>query len=85
MDDQTLLHHLEQLAEGLGVEISYEAAGGRAGLCLLRGQKRAIVDHKLTVSARVEALAAILADCDIEGLYVPPAVRQLLERPAKPS
>jgi len=83
MDDQTLLHHLEQLAEGLGVEVCYEAAGGRAGLCVLRGQKRAVIDHKLTVSARVEALAAVLTDCDIEGLYVPPAVRELLERPAQ--
>ena len=36
MDDATVLHHLEELTTRLGIELRYEAAAGRAGLCVLR-------------------------------------------------
>lgn len=83
MDDQTILHHLEELAGHLGVELRYEAAAGRAGLCVLRGKKVAIIDDSLRVAERVEALASIFADQPTEDIYLPPAVRERLLRPAE--
>lgn len=76
MDDETALHHLEELAGGLDIELRYEAAAGRAGLCVLRGRKTAVIDESLRVAERAEALAMILADEPIEDVYLPPAVRE---------
>lgn len=76
MDDETVLHHLQELAAGLDIELRYEAAAGRAGLCVLRGKKTAVIDENLRVAERAEALAMILADEPIEDVYLPPAVRE---------
>lgn len=79
MDHETVLHHLEELAKKLGVEVRYEAAAGHVGKGVLRGQKIAIIDAGLRVPERVAALASILADEPTNGLYVPPAVRAWLD------
>ncbi len=79
MDDQELLEKLESLAEGLGYEVRYQPAGGHSGKCVLRGQKVAIVDSQQTVRARVDSLAQILAEEDLERVYLPPELRLLIE------
>ncbi len=80
MDEDELLEMLEGLATGLGVAVRYEPTGGRSGSGVLRGQTLAIIDSELGVRGRAEALAAVLADEDYEEQYLPPAVRELLER-----
>jgi len=78
VDAETMLHHLEELAERLDIEVRYEAASGRVGLGVLRGQKLAIIEADLRVPERVGALAALLADQPIEGVYLPEEVREHL-------
>ncbi len=78
MDAETMLHHLEELAARLDIEVRYEAASGRVGLGVLRGKKLAIIEADLRVSERVGALALLLADQPIEGVYVPEEVREHL-------
>ncbi len=87
VDQETMLHHLEELAKRLGVEVRYEAAAGRVGKGVLRGRKIAVIDASLRVHERVAALASILADEPTNGVYLPPAVRTRLEagRAADPS
>ncbi len=77
-----MLHHLEELAARLGIEVRYEPAAGRVGVGRLRGQRIAVIDAALRVNERLAALASILAGETIDGLYVPPAVRQRLDRAA---
>ncbi len=79
MDDDELLEHLEQLASGLGYEIRYQPCGGKSGKCVLHGHKVAIVDSARTIRGRADALAMVLADEDLEHVYLPPAVRLLLD------
>ncbi|MFP4249998.1 MAG: hypothetical protein ACLFU7_10095 [Armatimonadota bacterium] len=80
MDQETMLHHLEELAERLGVTIRYEAAAGRVGVCRLRGSRVAVIDANLRVPDRVAALASVLADEELDGVYIPPEVRRRLHR-----
>ncbi len=84
MDAETLLHHLEQLARQLGIEVRYEASGGKVGAGVLRGQRIAVIDADLRVPQRAHALALLLADQPIEGIYLPPEVRQYLHACASP-
>ena len=80
MDDDELLLRLEDLAKALDIEVRYEPTEGRSGGGVLRGRKVAVVDEALSPHGRLEALAAILAREDTEGMYLPPVVRELLER-----
>ena len=79
MDDDELLLKLEDLATALDIEVRYESTEGRSGGGVLRGRKVAVVDSALSLRRRVKALAAVLAREDTERLYLPPAVRELLE------
>jgi hypothetical protein len=61
VDDDELLLKLEDLAKALGMTVRYEDTEGRSGSAILRGQKVAVVDARLSLHGRLEALAAILA------------------------
>jgi hypothetical protein len=73
-----MLHHLEELAERLGITVRYEAAAGRVGVCRLRGARVAVVDANLRIPDRAAALASVLADEELDGVYIPPEVRRRL-------
>lgn len=80
MDQETMLHHLEELAQRLGIAVRYEAAAGRVGLCRLRGERVAVIDANLRVPDRVAALSSVLADEELDGVYIAPEVRRRLDR-----
>ncbi|MFW5866726.1 MAG: hypothetical protein ACOCX2_02845, partial [Armatimonadota bacterium] len=80
MDQETMLHHLEELADRLGITVRYEAAAGRVGVCRLRGERVAVIDANLRVPDRVAALSSVLADEELDGVYIPPEVRRRLDR-----
>ena len=80
MDAEDVLAELERLAKRMGVTVRYEATEGRAGRCLLRGEPVALIETRLPVAAKVQALATVLADLDHERYFVPESVRDLLER-----
>lgn len=81
MDDHEMLETLEDLATRLGIQVRHEPAGGQSGSGMLHGKRIAVIDAGLSLRERVEALAAILAEQDHEGLFLPPVVRELLEDP----
>jgi hypothetical protein len=80
VDQETMLHHLEELAERIGVAVRYEASAGRVGVCRLKGARVAVIDVNLRVPDRVAALASVLADEELDGVYIPPEVRRRLDR-----
>ena len=80
MDQETMLHHLEELAEKLGIDVRYESAAGRVGMGMLRGKRVAVIDSNLRVNDRVAALCTILAGEQIGEIYVPPAIRKRIDR-----
>ena len=74
-----MLHHLEELAGKLGIEVRYEAAAGRVGTGVLRGRKIAVIDADLRVPQRVSALASLLAEHSVDDMCLAPEVRKLLD------
>ena len=78
MDDETICHHLEQLATHLEIAVSYEPTAGKAGFCVLNGEKVIFIDHRLSQRNRAAALARMLCGFDSEDIFLPPVVRSLL-------
>ena len=83
-DDQGLLEALEQAAQAVGVVVRYDklATGdvkNTSGACKIRGVDTVIIDRRLGTRERVAALARELRSFNFETVYLPPAVRSLLE------
>jgi len=75
--------YLEDLAEKIGISIRYEDMSGakfgiRSGLCRVKGKSLYIMDISKDLRERIAALSKFLSERDLEGVYVVPAVRELL-------
>jgi len=86
MDEDAVLGQLEELARGLGVDIRYESIiideetiNAVGGLCILRGEHLLIINSNATVSEKIKAFTKALRHFDLNQIYVPPAIRALLE------
>jgi len=84
MQAEELLSRLEGLAEQLKIPVRYaslatEELPGRGGLCILRGERRIIIERTLSYREKARLLATGLAQFDLEGVFVLPAVRQAIE------
>ncbi|SPD71855.1 conserved hypothetical protein [uncultured Desulfobacterium sp.] len=84
MDEAVAIDHLEALAHKLGVPVRYErldseTAFPSGGLCRVRDKHFIIVNATAAPAEKLRTLAAALRRFDLSGIYVKPAVRELLE------
>ena len=84
MQAEELLSRLEGLAEQLKIPVRYaalntEELSGRGGLCILRGERRIIIERTLGYREKARLLATGLAQFDLEGVFLLPAIRQAIE------
>ncbi|MDD5307751.1 MAG: hypothetical protein PHU25_10565 [Deltaproteobacteria bacterium] len=84
---RTVLGQLEAVAAKLGVEVRFEALGQdgdaaptRGGLCRVKGEDVIYVDSRLSPPDMCRVLAEALSHFDLSDMFMPPAVRRLVER-----
>ena len=83
MEWSELLDQLTVVAERLDIEVRHVRYEGEGGLCRLRGKNVLVVNDLLDAPERVDVIARALAGMpELEGMYVPPEVRELLDRVA---
>jgi hypothetical protein len=88
MDDATLLPLLLDLVRRLGFEIrttsltpkDQELSAVHSGTCVLRGRRLVFLDRTAPAGERCAALLEALRGEDLEGVFIPPAVRHRLDR-----
>jgi hypothetical protein len=83
MKPEVVLELLENVADQLGIRVSYEslqtsAAMGHGGLCKVKGEFRVIVDRRASSEERVVTLATALARFDTSELELSEQVREVL-------
>jgi hypothetical protein len=83
-DDRALLRHMEEVASAMGLDIRYErfegeASGFPGGLCRIRSRSVLILNSEATPREKVMALARALRRFDLSGVYLRPAVREILD------
>ena len=84
MNSEQLYEHLENLAEQLGISIRYEDLSDReakttSGLCKVKGRLYYIMDMSKSLPEKIRLLKECLRQTNLEGVYLLPAVRQLLQ------
>ena len=92
MDDLQILDLLEELAESLGLQISYESIwldeelGSRpGGYCLLKGQRLVIINPRVSAREKIRILSEALRHFDLSQIYIRPVLRELLDAVPEPS
>jgi hypothetical protein len=84
MKPEQITEALEQAAAHAGVCVRYEAmtgdSAGAGGLCKIRGEWTVIMDRRATPSDRAAMLVEALADFDVDGVPLPPEIRQALAK-----
>ena len=83
MKPEKTYQYLEDLAEQLGISIRYDdfsdpEVPARSGLCKVRGHHFYFMDNSKSLPEKIRLLSQCLSRMDLEGVYVLPAVRDLL-------
>jgi hypothetical protein len=84
MNETSLLEHLEEVATRLGVELRYEnfaVVGIRSdgGFCKVGGKPMILLNRKDSRRRKIQILARSLNRLNLEGIFIPPAVRNVIE------
>lgn len=84
MQPHQVYEHLEILARQLGITVRYENlrdsdAPARSGLCKLKGRQVYIMDISSSLCERIRLLSLCLRQMDLDGVFILPAVRKVLE------
>ncbi|MFH1567327.1 MAG: hypothetical protein ABIL09_04945 [Gemmatimonadota bacterium] len=82
MDQTAVLQDLEALAAALQIDVRYEDLEGRGGLCRFGGRTCLLVSRGLSVPERVDLFVGGLSSLPLDGVFIRPRVRELLERRA---
>jgi len=84
MNETSLLEHLEDVATRLGVALRYEnfsIVGIRSdgGFCKVGGKPMILLNRKDSRRRKIQILARSLNKLNLEGIFIPPAVRNVIE------
>jgi hypothetical protein len=79
MRESELLEALEDLARKLNIRVRRESFRGDGGLCRLGEQQWIILNRARMPGEQVQTLAESLAVVDLDGVFVQPQVRDLIE------
>lgn len=78
MKETQLLSDLESLCSNLGIELRYEKGDFEGGLCRIDENRVIIVNKSLSDESKIRVFARELGTLDLEGVYMVPALRQIL-------
>jgi hypothetical protein len=83
--DEQMCDELKTLAERVGLKVREEVLlrevgyHARSGACRVRGEDLLFVDRSLPVADRIDVLIDELRRRDLQGVYISPVLRELLE------
>lgn len=88
MDETRLLTLLEETAYRVGLTVRYERLEGadvpiQDGFCRVKGEEIVFVDKRHPAHEKIRILAQAISAADVEDAYMPPVVRELLEKNGK--
>ncbi len=84
MDDVTTLASLEKLLSDLSVVLRYEKGDFQGGFYRYRDRQEFVVNKSLPDEQKIQVIAGELkTSFDMEGLYIIPALREVIENASR--
>lgn len=79
MKPEKLLLELEQILEQAGYSLRKERGSFKGSECIIEGQKLVVVNKNKPMESQLGTMGRVLAQIDLAGVYIKPAVRKKLE------
>jgi len=84
MKPEEMHHHLKELAERLNISVSEQnlrksGINAQSGFCVVKNQKRIILDKTKSTFAKNVMLASCLSNAVHDDIYIMPAVRDFIQ------
>lgn len=80
MTDAQLLQEFEALADRMGIRVIRDDLEGHAGgFCIVRGERRLILDRRLDVATQVRIFAREFARLPLDDVYLIPRLRDRID------
>lgn len=77
---EILIQDLTEVLSKLGYEVRVEKGTFKGGFCLLRDQKIFLLNKNLEQDRKIGILAKNISEIGVEGIYLKPNVRELVEK-----
>ncbi len=77
--------YLKEVAEKFNISVSehnfcISGIQVKSGLCIVKGQKKFIMDKHKPIYDKIEILATCLANFPLDDVYLKPDIRELLDK-----
>ena len=79
MNKDKLYNEFEYLAVKLGMRIIKGKGDFKGGACILKDEKIIVVNKRKPMEQKLKILASCFNKIDLEGVYIIPALRKLIE------
>lgn len=79
MSSEELFTELKSLAAELSLPVRFEQGDFEGGICVVNDARVLIVNKRATMQKKIATLAASLAQCDLDSIFVKPAVREAID------
>jgi hypothetical protein len=79
-----LFQELETVADRLGLAVVLDRGNFTGGICQLEGEAIIVLNRSQPLEQRMRVLLDALRERDVSGVYLKPAVRELLEVSVSP-
>jgi len=75
-----IINELIEIINNLGLNVRTEKGMFKGGFCLLREQKLFLLNKNLEQDKKINVLAKCIAEIGVEGIYIKPNIRDLIEK-----
>ncbi len=80
MKNDKLYLEFENLAQKLGLRILKGRGNFAGGTCIVNDEKVIVLNQMKPIEQRLKTLASSFLECDLEKIYVVPALRSYIEK-----
>ena len=83
MKEKEILDTLLEVAELMGMKVLRDTFRGRGGYCRAKEKEYVIINRKLSLAEQIEIVKEAVMKKDIDNIYLPPVVRELITEDSK--
>ena len=79
MKPEKMLSALLEGAEQLGIKIIQDKGNFKGGYCILENKDIIVLNKLNPIEQKVKSLALAFSKLDVSGIYIKPAIREIIE------
>lgn len=76
---EELLQELKSIADQLGASVRFEKGDFKGGYCIVHEKKVIVINKMTNLQRKVMILSSALKELGVEGIYLSPRIREVID------